>query len=76
MTDEQYRDYSWNRYTRQAPELLRPDGSMPCEVCDGPMTRNNMTETRWGYHCGCAEDHGGSDHSERMAERKAMGLRA
>ena len=76
MTDEQYRDYNWDRYTSQNPELLRPDGSMPCEVCDGRMTRENMTEARCGYHCGCAKVDGMGDYSERMAERRAMGLRA
>jgi hypothetical protein len=42
-----------------------------CDLCEAPAT----VETSQGDYCAaCAEDSGPSDYSERMAERRQMGL--
>jgi hypothetical protein len=64
----------WDWYVKVNGEFLRADGSFDCEVCDGPMTAQNITDSHHCFHCGCATETGDSDYSERQRERSAMGL--
>lgn len=51
-------------------------GAGTCEACDKLIDAEDVVELGHGYYCPeCADDdYGYSDHEERMAERRSMGL--